>query len=124
MINTKPVVLVALSALTAFGGCSGSKASDPTVALATVAPTTIAATTTVPAPTTLPADQVFLRSDGIGPFSFGAPYEGFEEGIVLEEDSNDGGRFPVIAGTAPSRPTTQRGRLRTLVLARSVGTMA
>ncbi len=43
----------------------------------------------------MPASEVFLPSDGIGAFTFGAPYEGFEEGIPLEEDSNDGARFSV-----------------------------
>ena len=92
------VALIAISTVSTVSACSGSEASDPTVAPATIAATTIAPTTTVPVPTTLPADQVFLRSDGIGSFTFGASYEGFEEGIALEEDSNDGMRFPIDLG--------------------------
>ncbi len=99
MISTRMVWVSAVWVALALSACSGSSGgAAETVAPTTIPSTTLAPTTTLPPPTTLPASAVFLRSDGIGNFTFGAPYEGFEEGIPLERDSNDGAKFPIDAG--------------------------
>lgn len=107
MIRARTFSVAVVSLALVFSACSATKSSDSTVAPtdsaapvsdlpATVPPTTVESTTLPP--TTVPEPPPFLRSDGIGVFDFGAPYEGFEAGIPLVVDSNDGGSFPVDSG--------------------------
>ena len=100
VIRGRTACVVAVS-VALFSGCSESTPSTteavvPTdsSAPATVPPSTVAATTTTV------ALEAFLRSDGLGPFDFGATYADAVAGMPLElvsdEDSLLGRPFPDI----------------------------
>jgi hypothetical protein len=110
MLKNRTAGVVAVTVMLAFfGACSASGSSGP----GTVAPTTIAASVTLPpvtpaptlvppvtAPSTTVAPRAFLRSDGAGPFDFGATYSDTLAGMPLSVLSDDGFSFPVASGIA------------------------
>ncbi|MBI4884753.1 MAG: hypothetical protein HY826_11950 [Actinobacteria bacterium] len=110
-------------ALALVGACSGSETAAPETVAVTSAPTVVATTISVPPVlATLPTTAVFLRSNGIGPFEFGAPYDGdaFEAGIPLVRDSDYGRSYPVDCGggyfctTGPQLETFHYTRARVI----------
>lgn len=99
--------VVAALALALFSGCSDTKTTSPeTVAPtdsttpATDPPTTPAPTTVAPtlAPTTTAAPLPFLRSDGLGPFNFGASDTDMVAGTSLTVISDESRDYPTGFG--------------------------